>query len=467
LENQLKEEQTALAAATKSMTENQQQSGLSNEQHAELDGEYHKEMTACCDNKNAFTGEICALEKIRGELYRLEGTKTFITDCEVSDWVDEECSVTCGGGEQERTRTIIVHPINGTQCPPLKMERSCNMEGCPVDCKLEEWGGWSDCSAECGGGVLTRSRGKLVEPMNDGDPCEEQEEEKICHGESCKQPCVLAPWSEWTMCSKVCNTGSRERTRAVETPATGLGFCQDVYSEERLEFEQCNLHSCQSMIPPGRTTLECNEMLDMIILVDGSGSLGEYGWEESKSVIEKFVHAMKGGENGVNVGVILFSGPAEWTDFERCTGGNANDSPDPEVCGIQWVKHMTSDIEEVEAATTHMAWPRRTTLTSLALAEAGTELRNGRQDAPSVVLVVTDGKPLSPLNTGKAAEELKKIARLIWVPVGQGVKDSIADMKKWASAPWENNLLEIDSFAALDTPNTINDMIAEFCTQLG
>jgi hypothetical protein len=268
------------------------------------------------------------------------------------------------------------------------------------------------------------------------------------------------------MCSKACGKGSRERTRAVLTPAKGLGTCDAWDSETRLHFEDCNLHSCQEIIPPGRTVLECSEMLDLILLVDGSGSLGEYGWEESKAVVKKLVHAMKGGANGVNLGVVLFSGPAQWEDFERCTGGNANDSPDPEVCGVHWVKHMTGDIDDVETATAHMAWPRRTTLTSLALAEAGNELRNGRQDAPSVVMVITDGKPLSPLNTGKAAEDLKKMARLIWVPVGQGVKDSIAMMHMWASYPSEQNVLEIDSFAALDTPNTLNDLISGFCTQL-
>merc|ERR1719210_524705 len=123
LENQLKEEQTNLASASKSMTENQQQSVLGNEQHGELDEEYHTTMAECCDNKNGFTAEICALEKIRGELYRLASVSVSITDCEVSEWVDEECSVSCGGGKQDRTRTIIIHPVNGSQCPPLRMER--------------------------------------------------------------------------------------------------------------------------------------------------------------------------------------------------------------------------------------------------------------------------------------------------------------------------------------------------------
>jgi len=466
MESELREEQTNLAISTKGMTENQQQSDLSNEQHGSLDMEYHDEMKTCCDNKNSFTAEICALEKIRGELFKLEGLDVFITDCEVSDWIDEECSVSCGGGEQTRTRTILQHPINGTQCPPLRIDRTCNLEGCPVDCVLNDWGGWSDCSAACGGGVMTRARGKKVEPENGGDACEEQEETRQCNGFACNEDCELGSWSDWGLCSKACSTGYQERTKPVTKEKRGLGHCDPPDSEDRLDFRKCNSHSCRSMIPPGRTLLECTGMIDLIIILDGSGSLGSYGWQESKRMVLKLIDSLVGGESGVNVGLILFSGPAKWRDWWECTQGTTNDHPDPEVCGVQWVKHLTPNVSQVESAAEDLAWPRRTTLTSLALAQAQSELIKGRQDANSVVVVITDGRPLSPVNTGKASEELKKISRLIWMPVGQGVKSSIENMKKWSSQPWENNLLEIDTFAALDTPGTINNMIAEFCPDI-
>jgi len=136
LEAQLKEEQTNLAIASKALSEAIQQSGLSNEQHMTLHLEYTKTMTQCCDTKNELTGEICALEKIRGELYKLKGLSVFMTDCEVSDWADEECSVSCDGGKQDRTRSILIHTVNGTECPPLKMERTCNVDGCPLIARL-------------------------------------------------------------------------------------------------------------------------------------------------------------------------------------------------------------------------------------------------------------------------------------------------------------------------------------------
>jgi len=466
LESQLKEEQTNLASASKYMTENQQQSALSNEQHSELDEEYHTTMTECCDNKNAFTAEICALEKIRGELYRLEGLKVFMTDCEVSEWVDEECSKSCGGGKQDRTRTIIIHPINGTQCPPLKMERDCNMIGCPVDCKVDDWTAWSDCTASCNGGVMTRSRDKTVEPENGGDPCPEQKEARECNSFACNADCVLADWGQWSSCSKACNSGTQERTKEITVESVGQGKCAKWDDPTRLDFQDCNTFDCRELIPPGRTTVKCSAKIDVFVVLDGSGSLGPYGWKESKEMARKLVQAMMGGDEGVNMALLLFSGPKNWRLLDDCTGSDPNKRPNPEDCGMRWVNHLTSDLKEVEQNVRKMKWPRRTTLTSLALAESGAEIIYGRPDAKSVVVVITDGKPMSPIKTGTASDDLKKKARLMYVPVGSGVKSSIANMKIWASKPWRDNVLEVDTFAALKTPTTLNNMISGFCPQL-
>merc|ERR1719221_403551 len=466
LEAQLKEEQTNLAVASKSLSENIQQSGISNEQHQTLHSEYTKTMQECCDTKNTLTAEICALEKIRGELYKLKGLSVFMTDCEVSDWADTECSVSCGGGKQQRSRSIIIHPINGSKCPPLKMQRSCNVKGCPVDCKVDDWSGWGDCTADCGGGVQTRTRAKTVEPENGGQPCPEQAETKTCNDFACNSDCILNDWTEWTLCSKACDVGHQERVKEVKIEARGLGTCEDPESEERMDFGECNTFDCSQLVKSGRTTLLCTEMLDLIIVLDGSGSLGWYGWEESQSMALKLIDSMQGGDTAVNVAVLLFSGPWSSRVYEKCTGMVVGDSVTAEECGITWASHYTNDTAAVRKAAAALKWPGRTTLTSYALAEARGELIQGRQDAKSVVVVITDGKPMSNLRTGVAAADLKKEARLVWMPVGQGVKSSIEHMKHWASAPWQDNVLEIDTFATLDTPKTINQMVSQFCSQL-
>jgi len=60
-------------------------------------------------------------------------------DCVMSPWkpkdVEEDCSVTCGGGECEQTRYIVTQPSGYTaiQCDPiLKRDTKCNVQPCPT-----------------------------------------------------------------------------------------------------------------------------------------------------------------------------------------------------------------------------------------------------------------------------------------------------------------------------------------------
>lgn len=51
-------------------------------------------------------------------------------DCVVSEWKRSACNVTCGEGFRTKTRTIIVHPVNGKKCP-TKLKK---IERCVVRC---------------------------------------------------------------------------------------------------------------------------------------------------------------------------------------------------------------------------------------------------------------------------------------------------------------------------------------------
>ena len=57
-----------------------------------------------------------------------------------------------------------------------------------VDCKVEDWSSWSECSATCGGGTRTRERKVVQEPENGGAACpfQDQEEEESCKTEPCE-----------------------------------------------------------------------------------------------------------------------------------------------------------------------------------------------------------------------------------------------------------------------------------------
>jgi len=158
--------------------------------------------------------------------------------------------------------------------------------------------------------------------------------------------------------------------------------------------------------------LPCNRSLDVVLLIDGSGSLGKEGWAEEIKAATMFVDAFKDSGKG-NMAVLLFSGPKTWSGVEKCTGEDAG-PVDPEKCGIKMVTHFTEDMKKVKNLILGLDWPQGSTLTSLALMTAKAELALGRKDSKATVVVITDGRPLSYRNTGLAAEALRKAARLVW-----------------------------------------------------
>merc|ERR1719235_1581460 len=105
----LEEAQESLAAATEKEANAQEVARTQNEKHHELDAELKKKMKTCNDNYIGFEGELCALKKIRGELYKLKGGdhSAFFQDCEVSRWDPEECTKVCNGGTQKLSRNVL------------------------------------------------------------------------------------------------------------------------------------------------------------------------------------------------------------------------------------------------------------------------------------------------------------------------------------------------------------------------
>merc|ERR1719359_334738 len=160
-EDMLSNAQTKLAAATEKEATAGETARQTAAENAQLNNDLVKQMKQCSGNYINFETELCALKKIRGELYKMKGGghSAFFQDCEVSKWDPEECTKKCAGGEQKLTRSVLTHPNGGTKCLPLGAMKSCNNQPCPVNCKLSAWSGWSKCSAECGGGVQQRLRG--------------------------------------------------------------------------------------------------------------------------------------------------------------------------------------------------------------------------------------------------------------------------------------------------------------------
>jgi len=132
--------------------------------------------------------EIGKMKKARSNHAVVDLSKFCSVDCKVEDWSSwSDCSAICGGGAKTRERGVVQEAEKGGDvCPTLEEEESCNTDQCPVDCEVEDWSSWSECSATCGGGTRTRERKVVQEPENGGAACQDREEEESCKTEPCE-----------------------------------------------------------------------------------------------------------------------------------------------------------------------------------------------------------------------------------------------------------------------------------------
>jgi hypothetical protein len=209
-------------------------------------------------------------------------------------------------------------------------------------------------------------------------------------------------------------------------------------SDERNEERHCNSFACVKTNPS--PTLQCKSRLDVTILIDGSGSLGTKGWEASKKAGAMLARSFGGSGSDVKLAVLLFS------------------------YSNKWLQHYSSDCEAAAVAIETVAWPRSLTFTANALYAARSELSLGRADAQSVVIVITDGRPMSMRQTGIAAHALRMQARLVWVPVTRYAP--LNEMRHWASYPKEDNFLALSSFDDLENPKKLDLLIADVCPEV-
>jgi len=414
---------------------------------------------------------VCALDRIRGELNNVNGTQTFISDCEVSEWQTGECSVTCGSGTRKDTRSVIAHTAgNGVSCPPLTAASSCNTQKCAVDCVVDEWSGWSECSAECGGGVKERSRHELLKAAYGGEVCPSLEEETSCGAGACNVNCQLTKWTDWTeQCSKVCGSGKVNRVRNVEVEAKGTGRCaKPTQINVRLQFRGCNGIACTRYLknlnaPDGkRKILKCDSQIDLTIVMSGASSLGKKGWEQSKKLVEGVIRNLT---PRVSVSVLLYSGPVKWKGgVQKCLENSPNISIEKD-CKVRWVSHLTQDFDALAKTVGNLTWPKGGSLTSLALGMVDADLMYGRVGAESKVLLISDNKPLSNANTKAAAARLQQKATVEWVSL---TARPLTIMRQMSLAPWADHVVYIPNSNNLKVRFNfwLNKIITTTCPQI-
>jgi hypothetical protein len=458
----LKSCQTKLAEATEKEATSGEKGRTTADENEKADKELKHQMKQCSSHYINFEGEICALKKIRAEIYKMKGapdSASFFQDCVVSKWSPLDCSASCGGGTQLVQRTVMIHTNGGIDCLPLEMEKTCNAQPCPVNCDLEAWSGWSKCSAECGGGVEQRLREVKTAMRFDGRPCSATSQARSCNNQACEKDCELTDWTAWTSCSKDCDGGTMKREKYVKHAALGSGKCANEWAIDRLEYKACNIMRCQllSSFP----TITCNVSMDVVLLIDGSGSLGKTGWNAEIKAANSFVDAFIEGGADTEIAIVLFSGPRTWGGVSKCIGKATKNVDMANDCQIKTITHFTSNLQDVKTKISGMTWPSGSTLTSVALLAAKSELSFGRKDSHANIIVFTDGRPLSYRKTLLASKEVRKAARLLWVPVTKYAP--LKYIKKWATRRWQENVVVVDSFGDLEKPDVITKLIANIC----
>lgn len=399
--------------------------------------------TCAHDIHDALFNQICGLRRLRDSLQIVNGATELPQDCMVSDWFESECSVPCGGGERTLLRQVLLQPVEGTQCPPLEMVLPCNENKCPQHCVVSEWSGWSSCSAACDGGIEERIRDVLTEDKYDGDACPHLVDTRMCNTQACSKPCVLHEWSEWSECSEQCGDGGKsQRFKRIKEEPTGFVTCPAERSAERFESKNCNMGPCSAESVCGGIPL------DVVLLVDASGSLAADTFSEVRNLVSDLV-----GEYS----------PSASADGHLVSVGTFNDQ-------AHEISLLSSDASAIQGAiSSNMQQLQGSNKLGQGFMFAlRTFLNGGRWDALPTVVVITSGNIADPYLAQEAAFKVHMHpAHLVFVVVEEEQAANYGVFNNMASWPPETFVMKVPKAnLAANMQDIAHQVLANTCTEL-
>lgn len=425
---------------------------------------------------------------------------------EWSEW--SECSASCGGGLQIRTRncTNPTPQYGGRDCEGLGLAmetRSCGSEKCPIDGNYTSWSDWSECSAACGGGQQSRLRTcTSPPPKHGGRNCSEfglAVDSQICNPDPCPIDGNYTQWTEWSDCGVTCGRGVQNRSRSCTNPPPQYDgkSCEDVGPAD--ETKECNKNPCPidgnytawskwsecsvtcgrgsrnrsrectnpspqyggkdcNVLGPANDIQECNKSacpppcsagLDVGIVLDKSKSVKIANLHKVIDSLVDLVDKFEPAPDKDHFGLVTFNRRAhvEFTFTEEARFSK------------EQLKEKIKDMPRTLELQTR---------TDLAMQAARDQLFSpsggDRPDKPNVMIVLTDGKPTKqPKDFKIFATEFyqdPKVADLYTVAVGIGTGINIATLHDIAGS--NGNVIAVESFDQLEAElSEIKDKVCE------
>jgi uncharacterized protein YegL len=247
-----------------------------------------------------------------------------------------------------------------------------------------------------------------------------------------------------------CDGGFQERFRHVLIPTRGFGKCPTPSSDFRYAKQECNVHPCTG-------DEVCIAKQDLVLGIDGSGSLTEDGFGILRNFAVTLITKYQTeyfGSSAMKVGVLQFGNGVVLGDG-RTVSPAINVQP------------LTTDLALVKTGLENL--PYKKGFTNMAQAFALSEVMYtaaGRKGAQSALMLITDGKPSFAFQTNEMVEQLqdKNIQRFFMV-VNEAGGDDLKQMQRWASQPWETNLIHVPGLEALraDESVWVQKAVVMFC----
>jgi Mg-chelatase subunit ChlD len=294
----------------------------------------------------------------------------------------------------------------------------------------------------------------VVEPKNGGESCGSATETAPCNTGSCDRDCELHAWTEWSPCTQACDTGFQEKFRHIFRKSRAKGKCPKEKGHRRYRHQQCNEHKCYG-------DEQCVAKQDVILAIDGSGSLKEKGWAVLKNftgeLLKRYEARFRKDER-MKVGVIKF-GNGEILGEE----GEERTISLPEV-----VSPITDKIDaDLEKTVADMTWAKGfTNMAQAFLQSKSMFLNGGRKEAQSSLVVITDGLPSFKFQTEQAVHELRDGGvHVNIVTVRQHEGDETELMKSWVSYPKDTHYLHVPGVDSLQQQykQYVTKAIVNFC----